>query len=213
MRKSAGVHVRVGFCIKAVIVLFGCLGLLYVSSSVGSAPKQGQPPREQFSALARMPAVGGTVMVGAGATANLEIYLDRYSTDAEVDLMAAKFAKGRHKALRTALEKATQKGKIAMSGRNDYYELKLVRSIATENGRRIFAVGERAIRFLDGYYPGRSHLEEFGILQLDLKTRDGIEQGSGTIIHKARIKSLSGNSIVLEEYGIQPVRLTGVRKR
>ena len=100
-----------------------------------------------------------------------------------------------------------------MSGRNGYYELKLVRSIATENGRRIFAVGERAVRFLDGYYTGRSHLEEFGILQLDLKTRDGIEQGLGTIIHKARIKSLSGNSIVLEDYGIQPVRLTGVRKR
>ena len=169
---------------KVVIVLFGCLSLLYLSSSVGSAPRQGQPPREQFAALALMPAIGGTVMVGAGATANLEIYLNRYSTEEEVDLMAAKFAKGGHKALRSALEKATLKGRIAMSGRNGNYEFKLVRSIATENGRRIFAVGERAIRFLDGYYAGRSHLEEFRILQLDLKTRDGTEQGSGTIITK-----------------------------
>ncbi|HXI25500.1 MAG TPA: hypothetical protein VNG71_16665 [Pyrinomonadaceae bacterium] len=195
---------------KAILILFGCLGFVCLSTGVTSLT-HGQRSHEQFIALAQMPAVNGAVMVGPGATANINIYLDSYSTDEEVSLMAAKFTKGGHKALRSAFEKTSLKGRIAMSDRNGYYELKLVRSNPTENGRRVFAVGERAMRFLDGYYSGRSKLDEFGILQLELHTENGIEQGTGTLFHAVRIKTLSGDRIVLDDHGIQPVRLR-VRK-
>ncbi len=126
-------------------------------------------------------------------------------------MMAAKFAKGGHKALRTQLEKAALKGRIEVQGRNGYYDLKLVRSQATENGRKIFAIGERAIRFFDTYYPGRSKLDEFGILQLELQINNGQEEGSGTLIHAARIKSLDADKITLDDHGLEPVLLKYVQ--
>jgi hypothetical protein len=127
--------------------------------------------------------------------------------------MAAAFAKGQHKALRSALEKASVKARIAFVGRNGFYELKLLRTKKTPNGgRQIFGIGAKSIRFLDAYYSGRSHLEEFGILQLELTSSNGIEEGSGTLVHKVQIKSLDADSISLDDQGIEPVRLT-VRKQ
>jgi hypothetical protein len=59
----------------------------------------------------------------------------------------------------------------------------------------------------------RSRDYPFGILQLDLKTNEkGKEEGSGALIYAAKIKVLEGNSIDVETYGIEPIRLMGVRK-
>jgi len=195
---------------KAVAALLCCLFLVSVSGLPKPAPAQRQG--EVFSALGQMPPVGGSVMVGPGATANITIFIDSYSTDEEARSMAARFAKGAHQALRSALDKASLKGRIAFAGRNGYYELKLIRSKTTETGRQIFAVGGRAISFLDGYYPGTSHLDEFGVLQLDLANHNGVEEGSGTLIHAAKIKSLEADAIFPDNHGTDPVRLTGVQK-
>jgi hypothetical protein len=195
---------------KAVAALVCCLFAISILSLSRSAPAQAQ--REDFSAIGQMPPIAGSAMVGAGATVEVTIYIDSYSSDDEARMMAGKFAKGAHQALRTALDKATLKGRIAVAGRNGYYELKLLRSTPTPNGRRIFAVGMRSITFFDAYYPGRSYLDEFGILQLDLTKTNGVEAGSGALMHAAKIKSLSADSIVLDNHGVEPVRLTGVQK-
>lgn len=195
---------------KAVTALLCCLFLVSVSGLPKPAPAQRQG--EVFSALGQMPPVGGSVMVGPGATANITIFIESYSTDEEARSMAARFAKGAHQALRSALEKASLKGRIAFAGRNGYYELKLIRSKTNETGRQIFAVGGRAISFLDGYYPGTSHLDEFGILQLDLSTSNGVEGGSGTLVRAARIKTLDADRIDLDDHGLEPVRLKDVQK-
>src|SRR5947207_8621136 len=133
-------------------------------------------------------------MVGPGANAELTISIDNYSSDEEARTMVAAFAKGQHKALRKDLEKASVKARIAFVGRNGFYELKLLRTKKTPNGRQIFGIGERSIRFLDAYYSGRSPLEEFGILQLDLTNNNGVEAGAGTLVYKAQIKSLCADS-------------------
>lgn len=195
---------------KVVIILFGFLALLYMSAIGG--PVRTIQSREEFAAIAYMPAIAGSAMVGPGATANVTIYIDSYSTDEETRDMSARFAKGQHKALRSALAKALVKGRIAFEGRNGYYELKLLRSKPTANGREIYGVGEHAIRFLDAYYPGRSKLDEFGIVQLDLRNEGAGEQGSGVLIHTARIKSFDGNGIALQNDAIEPVRLTVMKQ-
>jgi len=195
---------------KAVVALVCCLFATSIPSVPRSVPAQEQ--REEFSAVAQMPAIAGNAMVGPGATANITIYIDRYSSDEEARMMAAKFAKGGHKSLRSALEKAALKGRIEVQGRNGYYELKLIRSKSTQKGREIFAIGERPIRFLDAYYSGVSQLDEFGVVRLDLTNNKGVEGGSGTMMHAAKIKSLDADTLLPDNHGTDPVRLTSVQK-
>ena len=193
---------------KVVITFVGFLTLICASAIGGPMRVERSQSREELAAVAHMPAIAGSQMVGPGATNDITISIDSYSTNDEAKAMAAAFTQGQHKALRKALEKATAKARVAFTGRNGYYEFKLLRTVTTPNGRQIFGVGERAIRFLDAYYSGRSHLEEFGILQLELTSNNGVAEGSGTLLHKAKIKSLEANSIKLDDNGIEPVRLT-----
>ena len=193
---------------KVAAILVGLLVLLCLPAIGGLAAGDTTQSREEFAATGYMPTIAGSAMVGAGATADITISIDSYSSDAEASAMAAAFSKGQHKALRSALQKATVKARIAFAGRNGFYELKLLRAKNTANGRQIFGIGEGSVRFLDAYYSGRSHLEEFGILQLDLTNNNGAEQGSGALLHKAVIKTLAPDSIVLDNHGIEPVRLT-----
>ena len=116
-------------------------------------------------------------------------------------------------ALLKALEKAKSIGKITLTGRVGFYDLKLIRSHRTPEGRRIYAVGDRPIGFLEAYAGNRSMDYPFGILQIDLKpNKKGREEGEGALIYSAKIKVLDGKSIDVESYGIQPIRLMGVRK-
>jgi hypothetical protein len=169
--------------------------------------------REKFSALAYLPSGAGPAMVGAGAKANVDIYIKGYTTDEEAKTFAAALIDGGPESLHKALEKADSKGRITLTGRVGFYDLKLIRSRPTETGRRIYAVGDRPVGFLELYYSGRSRDYDFGILQLDLKTnKKGREEGAGALIYAAKIKLLDGNTIDVESYGIDPVRLMGVRK-
>lgn len=169
--------------------------------------------REKFSALAYLPSGAGRAMIGAGARANVDIYINSYSTDEEAKSLAGALIDGGPDALHKALEKTESKGKITLSGRVGFYDLKLIRSRPTETGRRIYAVGDRPVGFLEAYYSGRSRDYEFGILQLDVKpNKKGREEGAGALIYAAKIKLLDGNRIDVENYGIEPVRLMGLRR-
>lgn len=197
---------------KVAIIVLGFLALMGASVLAEPTPIVASQSREEFIAVGQMPPIAGSPMVGPGATNDITISIDNYSSDEEAGTMAAAFAKGQHKALRKALERASVKARITFVGRNGFYELKLLRVTKTPNGRQIFGIGPKSIRFLDAYYSGRSHLEEFGILQLQLTDNNGIEEGSGTLVHKVQIKSLAADSISLDDQGIEPVRLT-VRKQ
>ena len=193
---------------KVATIVLGFLALMGASVLFEPAPIDASQAREEFTAAGQMPTIAGSPMVGPGATAEITISIDNYSNDEEAATMVAVFAKGQHKALRSALAKASVKARIAFVGRNGFYELKMLRSTKTVNGRQIFGIGEKSVRFLDAYYSGRWHLEEFGILQLELTNNNGVEEGSGALIHKVKIKSLAADSIALDDQGIEPVRLT-----
>jgi len=172
-----------------------------------------QPKREHFAALAYLPSGAGMRMVGAGASANVDIRLNSYTGDAEAKTLAGALLEGGPDALLKLLEKAKSRGKITLTGRVGFYDLKLIRSHRIEGGRRIYAVGDRPVGFLEAYVSNRSRDYEFGILQLDLKTSsNGKEEGVGSLIYAAKIKVLNGKSIDVESYGIEPIRLMGLRK-
>ena len=178
-----------------------------------SMPAPAQKSDEKFSALAYLPHGAGPAMVGAGARVNVDLWVNSYTSDAEAKIMAGALVEGGPDALLKQLEKAKTIGKIRLTGRAGFYDFKLIRSHQTEGGRRIYAVGDRPIGFLEVYSGSRSQDYPFGILQLDLKkNKKGKEEGEGALIYSAKIKVLDGKSIDVESYGIQPIRLMGVRK-
>jgi|SRR6185369_5653909 len=198
-----------------VMMLLGCCVLISCALGISAVPAQEQKKakNEKFGALAYLPSGAGPAMVGAGARVNVDLYVDNYTPDDQAKSMAALLVNAGPDALLKALEKSKTIGRIRLVGRAGFYDLKLIRSHRTPEGRRIYAVGDRPIGFLEVYSGSRSQDYPFGILQLDLKANEkGREEGEGALIYSARIKVLEGNSIDVESYGIQPIRLMGVRK-
>jgi hypothetical protein len=172
-----------------------------------------KPKKEKFGALAYLPSGAGPAMVGAGARANVDLFVNSYTSDEDAKRLAGLLVESGPNALLKALEKAKSIGKITLTGRVGFYDLKLIRSHRTPEGRRIYAVGDRPVGFLEVYAGNRSLDYPFGILQVDLKTKEnGKEEGEGSLIYSAKIKVLDGNSIDVESYGIAPIRLMAVRK-
>jgi hypothetical protein len=152
-------------------------------------------------------------MVGAGATANLKIYIKQYTSDAEAQQYAKILLGQGPDQLLDALQKADSIGKVSLQNRVGFFDLKLIRSRPIAGGRRVVGICDRPIGFLEAYYSGRSMDNQFGILIMDLKTdQKGKEKGEGQLIYAAKIKVLEGNKVEVENYGIEPVRLMGVRK-
>lgn len=172
-----------------------------------------KPKKEKFSALAYMPTGAGPAMVGAGARVNVDLYIDSYTSDAEAKTLAGALLEGGSDHLLKALEKGDTRGKVRLVGRAGFYDFKLIRSHRMEGGRRVYAIGDRPMGFLEMYAGSRSQDYPFGIMQLDLKPNSkGREEGTGLLMYAAKIKVLEGNRIEVETYGVEPIKLLGVRK-
>jgi hypothetical protein len=199
---------------KARLLIGSCLLAALASALSTPAPGQQEKPKsEKFGALAYMPHGAGPAMVASGARVNVDLHVRSYTSDEEAKSLAQALREGGSEALLKRLEDAKSIGKITLTGRTGFYDLKLIRSHRTENGRRIYAVGDRPVGFLEAYVNNRSRDYPFGILQLDLKTNSkGREEGTGALIYAAKIKVLEGNTIDVETYGIDAIRLLGVRK-
>ena len=200
---------------RATILIACCvlIGCALTVPTLAPAQEQEKPKKEQFWALAYLPSGAGPAMVGAGARANVDLYVNRYTTDEEAKTMASLLVEAGPDALLKALQKSKTIGKIRLTGRAGWYDLKIIRAHRTPTGRRIYGVGDRPVGFLEAYAGNRSLDYPFGILQLELKTDEkGKEEGEGALIYSAKIKVLDGNSIDVETYGISPIRLMGVRK-
>jgi hypothetical protein len=189
------------------------LGFTLILSLVSLAVPQDKPKSSTFSAMAYLPSGAGMRMVGAGATANLKIYIKQYTSDAEAQQYAKILLGQGPDQLLDALQKADSIGKVSLQNRVGFFDLKLIRSRPIAGGRRVVGICDRPIGFLEAYYSGRSMDNQFGILIMDLKTdQKGKEKGEGQLIYAAKIKVLEGNKVEVENYGIEPVRLMGVRK-
>ena len=194
--------------VMCCVLVAGALGISIAPAQSGSKPK-----KEKFGALAYLPSGAGRAMVGAGATGNVDLFVNSYTSDEQAKTLAALLVQAGPDALLKALEKAKSIGKVTLTGRIGFYDLKLIRSHQTLEGRRIYAVGDRPVGFLEAYAMNRSMDYPFGILQLDLKRKEnGKEEGEGALIYSARIKVLDDAKIDVETYGIAPIRLMGVRK-
>lgn len=199
---------------RSFIALF--LSFCCVSLTVFPLPliKAQESETERFSAMGYLPSGVGKGMVGAGRTFSVDIYIEKYSPDEDAKTLEEALLSGGSNAVLKSLEKMKSIGKITLTGRVGFYDLKFIRSRQVEGGRRVIAVTDRPISGLEAFYGSRSEDYNFGIMELDLKPhkKGNKEKGEGTLIYAAKVKLIKGNTVEIENYGISPVQLRGVKE-
>ncbi|HWC77279.1 MAG TPA: hypothetical protein VG778_07450 [Blastocatellia bacterium] len=192
-----------------------CVAVFGLAVAAFPQAESEKPRSEQYSAMAFLPAGAGMRMVGPGANTTLNIYIKRYSTDAEAQQLRQALLTGGQDAVTKILEKMSSIGKVSLTGRVGFFDLKFIRSRPTEAGRMIVAACDRPIQFLEAYHSGRSMDYSIGIMQMNLKQKGGgggKEEGEGVLIYAAKIKVIEGNTVEIENYGVEPAKLMAVRK-
>ncbi len=192
---------------RALVLAFAicCLSVRAISQTPTPTPIP-KPKPEHFSAVASFPRA-------ATNTAWADIRITHYSSDATTKRLATLLVEGGQDALVKALEKLKPIGNASLSHRVGFFDLKLVRSRKTPTGRRIIAVSDRPINFLEAYNSGRSVDYQLGIIVMDLKINNkGKEVGQGLAIYAAKVKINKKGKLEIEYLGIDPMSLRNVRK-
>ena len=181
-----------------IAVIYCVLGTSLTQSAVKSKKN-----REVYSATAV--AIAG---VAGGSVVQVTIDIDDYTTDEERLQLAQALIEGGSDALRKAMNKM-KKGRVSVVGRTGT-KVNYIRAWPTANGRRIIMATERPMTFFELRRGTRSRNYEFGFIELLLDEKG---RGSGVLIAAAKIKFIEDQQkIEIEHYGIEPVRLTNVRR-
>lgn len=184
-----------------VLCLFICCSAIQAFST--SSSNAASSRTERFSATL-------TILIGAGSgtVRPITIYISDYSTDAEAHMLAGAFADGGSKALFKVLTRMKPKGRVAPTG-SVGYQIRFIRSVQTPNGRKIMMLTDRPIGFLEAYYGTRSRDYQYGLVELNVNDEG---KGEGSLIWAAKVKAIRGDTIEVENFSIEPARLTNVRK-
>jgi len=200
---------------KFLAALFLLISGIVMILSADSKPQEDQ--HETFSALAYLPSGAGVRMVAPSANRNVTIYIESYSTDEDAQRLEQALLKGGQDALVKAMEKMETIGKIELTGRDGFFDLKFIRSKpSNEGGRRIIAACDRPIH-LNAYDADRSVDYKIGIVEMDLKEKieqggKKIEEGEGALINTGKIRISEDKKIEIENYSVEPAKLIGIRK-
>ena len=190
--------------LTAVFLLL-CLALLMPTRATFGDNAMEPSKDEVFSALAQLPVQGTTV--------NVKIYIRGYSSEADAQRLNGVLRDGGPAALLKALRKMKSMGRIEKEGTVGFYDFKLILSKPSATGRKIYALTDRPIGFLEAYFDTRSKDYPFGIMELELKGGDNEKQkGEGTLVYAARIKGMDAEKLEVENVAFAPIRLLGVRQ-
>ncbi len=195
---------------RALLVPKLALTALALAAAFG-APASGvsaQNVKETFTAFA--------INMNSGPkTATVDFQIERWSTDAERDALRSILVeqKDRYKAnqaLLKALQKMPKAGFIRTPDRLAW-DLRYARQNPLDDGgRQIILATDRPIGFWEARNQGRSMDYPFTILEVRLNKED---KGEGKMLAGTQIYiDPKSKSIVLENYGQQPVRLNEIHK-
>jgi hypothetical protein len=168
------------------------------------AGAQDKPKREtiQATAMGQQRATGKTFHV----TVNIE----SYSTPEDQKVLFDAFTDGGHDGLVKALSKMKSKGRVAITGTLGY-QIAYIRSVPTENGRRIRLITDRPIQFTEAYANGRTKDYDLSAMEIDLNTDP--KQSDGSLIVAGKFGIDKNKQISFESYGSGPWRLVNIMER
>jgi len=186
------------FCPAAVVIM---VALLTYPAAAQTDKTQG----ERFTALA----LNFDAPAGA-ASATVDINIDRWSTDAERDRLINLLLEKGAGSLLEAVSKLPRLGAIRTPD-SIGYDLRFARRTPGPDGsERIVILTDRPIGFWEAANRPRSIDYPFTVIELHIN-RDGKGEGKLSIGTKIQADKDTG-TIVLENYSVQPVQLSAVRR-
>jgi hypothetical protein len=147
--------------------------------------------------------------VGRANAGTIDIVVERWSTDEEREkLRGVLIEKGGEKLL-DALQKVRPRAGYIRTSTSLGWDLSFAREMPVEGGgRRIVLATDRPMSFVEARNQPRSADYEFLLIDIRLG-KDG--KGTGKLAGAAKVEYDKGsNTLQIENYGIEPVRLTQV---
>jgi hypothetical protein len=181
---------------RTAVLLFAALLIFVLALSAA-------PTVERYLALALPPGSLGN----NSSTAQIQttIGIEHPTPENQIEELSAIARKGSD-ALYKALADQKQTGWISVTGRPTAAATFLI-SHETPAGREIVMITPHPIYFFEPRNPDRSRDYRFGVVRLTL---DKAGNGSGTVTAAAIIKSITPTTVVIDDYGTIPTKLTGV---
>ncbi len=171
--------------------------------------KPGDPRRptapESFRAHANV-----TSKEGLAGAMFVDIKVDKYSRDADRDVMTNALKTGGYPALLTAVRNAPAVGTVTIG--KDTYTIRWAREQRSgENKRTISIVTDKPMYFVGGGNVNAKPREgyELAVVQFDI---DDAGVGQGTMAAAARIKPGGPNGFIIDDYADQPIKLTSISR-
>jgi len=180
--------------------------LLLCTAMFAVAQANPQPPNvpEQYSATAF-----GTSGAASGKSVGITVYINSYTTDAEVkEYLSVLKAQGQD-GLEKAFDKTKERGRLAVVGSTGN-DISFIRSRNAETKRVIRMASNRMMSFAELYNSPRSRDYKFTIVELRL---DADGNGEGNIFYAVKLKFNKKGELEIEHYGQSPIRLANVRKQ
>ena len=186
------------------------LSVILLASLAGARGTVPQASAED-EAILRLRAFAVNMSGADGARAGtLEIAIERWSTDEERDRLCATLMENGADALLWALQKAKPRAGYIRTSSSLGWDIHYAREEPVgDGGRRVIIATDRPMRLWELWNQTRSVEYDFMLAEIRLN-KDG--KGEGKLATAAKIRWDAGtNTIEIENYGIEPVRLTEVQ--
>ena len=191
-------------------LLVGAVAGLAMTSNAGAARRTEFP--ERF--VARAISVSGPEDAGP-----IDIYVERWSTDQELEELLAKLRKGRPGELLTVLERQPiRAGVLLMPGVQAHGDrartrtpknLKFAREITSPAGRRVILASDERLGLGESQLDARKERYEFSLMDIRFGpdgTGVGKVAAAGDVVFNPKTRNLD-----LKHYDAQPTRLINVK--
>jgi hypothetical protein len=187
---------------KTLAILFCALGFAAWSSPALPAAAQGG--RQYIDAT-----VVGINRSSVGRSRPFRVIVDSYSTESDVRTLNDALGSGGQDDMLNALRRM-RAGRISIGNNVGVTANAIIRTPQAEGGSKVQVIFERNVNFYELRAGSRSQDYRFGYAEIFLDRRG---RGEGTFIPAARIRLRDGNTWEVEDFGVFPARLIGVRVR
>jgi hypothetical protein len=170
-----------------------------------------EPPKTQPDLPAQYAATAfGQSGSAAGKSFGLTVYVQKLTSDGEVEELVATLKHKGQDGLVSALEKINDKGRVAPNG-SVGTGMRVIRIRPTQDGGlHIVLATNRTISFPELYNATRSTNYKIGIVVLNVD-KDG--KGTGSFAPLCKVKFNKKNELEIEHYGQKPFRLANVYRQ
>ena len=178
--------------------------LIALSTAAATAQSWKNEPPETFHINSQVTATAG------GVASAMDLRVERYTSDANHELLVTALKSGGYEAFVQALKKAPKIGVLTIGKRS--IDVRWGRASATGNGgRRIIAVTESPVYFFGGGDVDAKPTAGFDIGVIEF-TIDSVGFGKGTMAGAARVKLGGPSGVQVDDYSGKLIELTTVSR-